>query len=243
MAEFYNESLEQETQIPTTTTQSDVIYLFKNVWEYLLTFINAPIATIRNEDLDTKEAAIILGFLPFSLFLSMWSLMRSIINAMMRFGSELFETSSPAQMRSEALAEIGWGGIFFNGLLTSIVWFALIMFVPLAMARIFKNTQPVDTKKLFSQMVVTTIPVTLLLLLAAVLGFLSLWLWFVPVAVSLVFPLVLHFVVVRNTFRERLDKALYITFGTQVVIAVIAGFWLNAQMNNLFADIMGILLW
>jgi len=243
MAEFYNESIEQETQIPNTTTQSDIIHLFKNTWEYLLKFIKAPIATIRNEDLDTKEAAILLGFLPISLFLSMWSLMRSMINIMVNFGSGLFGTPSPAQMRSEALAEIGWGGIFFNGLLTSAAWFALIMFVPLAMARIFKNMQPIDTKKLFSQMVVITIPVTLLFLLAAILGFLSLWLWFVPVAVSLVLPLLLHFVVVRNTFRGSLDKALYVTFITQVVIAVIAGFWLNAQINNLFADIMGILLW
>jgi len=251
MTEFENKEQEAQTLENThpthdsSSTQPDVILMFKNVWEYLLKFIKAPISTMKTEELDPKEAAILLGFLPISLFLSMWSLMRSLVNlmfnAMLGFGGPFGPT--PTQMRSEMLAEVSWGSIFFNGLVTSAVWFALIMFAPLGIAKLFKNAQVIDMKKLFSQMAVITIPMTCLYLVATVLGFMTLWLWFVPVAVSLVLPLLLHFVIIRNIFKETPDHALYIAFITQVIIILVAGFWLNIQMNNLFADTIGSFFW
>ena len=251
MEEFENKETVQDVQAPKSTqlasesssTEPPAPNLFKNIWEYLLKFIKAPIATIKNEELETTEAVILLGFLPIASFLSTWSLMRSLITSLFRavsgFGFGFGGGPSLAEVRSEALAEINWGRVFFNGLLTHAIWFALIMFAPLMIARIFKNTQTVDMKKLFSQMAVITIPMILLYLLATILGFFGLWLWFVPIAVSFVLPLLLHFIVIRDTFNESPDKALYITFITQVIIVVVASLWINTQL----AEAMGGLFW
>ena len=247
MTEFNNQEQEvQNSAHEASSTQPDVTLIFKNIWEYLLKLAKAPISTIKNEELDLKGAAILLGLLPISLFLAMWSLMRSLINMavnVMTSGLGGLFGPSPAQMRAELLAEISWGSMFFNGLITSAVWFALMMFVPLGIARILKNTQTIDMKKLFSQMVVITIPVTSLFLLATVFGFMALWLWFILVAISLVIPLLLHFVITRNILNETPDRALYITFITQVIIVLVVSFWLNVQMGNMFTDLTGGFFW
>lgn len=231
-----------------TVAPSDVTVAFQNVWTYVLNFIKAPVSTLKSKELGSTEATILLVLLPIAYFTSVWSLIRGLIDAMIRLMDPFglgggWGMPSPAQLRSEALAEVRWGNTFFNGLITSLIWFALMMFVPLIVAGIFKNTQLVDTKKLFSKMAVITIPVTLLFFSATILGFMSLWLWLLPVAASLILPMILHFVIIRDLFNETPDKAIYITFVTQIVILVFLGFWLNSQMNNMFTGMMMGGLW
>ena len=222
-----------------TSKQSKKSNLFKNIWRYLVKFLKAPITTMENDELGFKEAAVLLGVLPFSLFLSIRSLIRSLINSISRAVS--LEITLIDNIAARAFAEINWWSIFFNGLLVIAIWFALMIFVPLILAKIIKISQPFEIKKLFSQIVVITIPMILLYLLATIFGFIRFGLWFLPAVVSLIIPLLLHFVAIRNTCDESPNKVFYITFMTQVVIIIIAAFWLNTHVNIM--GIMSDLLW
>jgi len=256
MLNFENKN-NMQAQIPEQTThldfteeldleaESETSNLFGNILKYIFKFIKAPISTMENAELGSKEAAIILAVFPVTMFLAIWSLIRSLVNSMINAAiqiSGLVETRT-TQIRLRAFAEVSWGRIFFNGILIIAVWIALMVLVPYMLAKISKNPQPIDLKKLFSQIAVITIPMTLLQIIATIFGFISFGLWFIPITVSLLISLLLHFVAIRKTFNESPDKTLYIIFITHVIIVVIVGLWMNALTDNMLMNIMADILW
>lgn len=215
-----------------------------SIGKYLSKFLKSPITTFESEELKTIDAAILLGILPISLLLSIWSLIENLISFRINTAigiSGLLENRTE-QMRLNALADISWQHISLTVLLLFAVWFALMMFVPLIFAK-SKYSQPVQFKNLFSQVAAITLPMSLLFLSATAFGFIGLGFWLIPITVSLVIPLLFHFIVIRRFFPETPNKALYIAIVTQVIFVIITQQVLNAQMDNVLINIMTDIIW
>ena len=220
-----------------------------SIREYLSKFIKAPITTLENEELKTGGAVISLVILPISMLLSIWSLIRSLINFRINSAfkiSRLVEVSGlfeAEQMRARAMAEINWLSISLSVLLIFAVWFALMLFIPMISVKFSKYSQPVQFKKVFSQIATIAVPMSLLFLIATAFGFISFGLWLLPIVVSLTVSLLLHFIAIRRFFPESPNKAFYITIVTQVVFVIITQQVLNAQIDNVLINIMSDIIW
>ncbi|MCL2559727.1 MAG: hypothetical protein FWE07_04505 [Turicibacter sp.] len=255
MEELENKNEELATDAPVdeenveAEKESEILVLFKSTSDYVVNFIKAPVTTLRLSALESKEAAIVTALLPLTLFVSLWSFTRSMVNAVINsmvgfMGTFGMPSSEDIRfIRAEILSEVNWGSLFLDSLLISTAWFALMMFTPFLITKLLKSERAVDLHKLFQKVAAITIPASLLFLVAAAFGFIGLSLWLIPMAVSLVLPLILHFFVNRDIFNETPNKTLYITFITQVIIMAIVVLWLNARMSNAFADMMGSFFW
>ena len=217
----------------------------KMTQDYIISFLKAPITTLKNSELDLSGAIILLGLLPFALFLATWSLMNRLITtlittvsgAMGGLGSLLLPDAG--NLHADAMSTISWGGMFFNVLLLAVTWFALMLFVPILITKILKITTTICLKTLFIQTTVLTIPMTTMFLVATILGFMHLALWFLPVVVAIIAPILLHFTIIRKTWQLDANKTLYIVVITQIVIVIVVGLLfagLAAGMGNSLMD-------
>jgi len=213
---------------------------------YILKFVKSPVATLREEELSFKDAVLLLAVLPFAAFLAIWSLINRLIptfimiisGAMGGLGS-LILPSNPENLHADAMAATNWSGIFVEILLLVAVWFLLMMFVPVLAAKIFKCHKKICLQKLFIQTTVLTIPMSTMLLVATVFGFIGLPLWFLAVIIALIIPILLQFFVVGTTWKLGSDKSVYIVIITQIVVIIIAGLLFASLAAGIGNSLMG----
>jgi hypothetical protein len=129
--------------------------------------------------------------------------------------------------------------MFIGVLSLAVTWFVLMMFLPVVVAKLTKNPQTICLKALFVQTTALTIPMTVMFLLSTILGFMHLALWFLPMVVALIAPILLHFTIIRKTWNLDANKTLYIVIATQIIIVIIVGLLftsLSASMGNSLMD-------
>lgn len=198
----------------------------KTTQNYIITFLKAPISTIQKRDLNFTGAVVLLGLLPFALFLAIWSFLNQFINTAVILVSSSFGglgsflTPNAANIRAEAMMQINWGLVFFGALTLVATWFSLMIFVPILITKFMKDAEPVCLKVLFSKTAASTIPMTILFLVATILGFVHLATWILPFVIALVIPILLHLFVVGLLWRLGADKTTYIVLVTQVIVAI-----------------------
>ena len=221
----------------------------KSTQEYVISFFKAPITTLQNHDLDFTGALILLGLLPFSVFLAVWSLLNRLIGTMVTTVTSSFGglgallMPNATNMRAEMMASINWGGLFFGVLFIVATWFALMMFMPVLITKMMKNIETICLKELFTQLVAMTIPMAVLFLVATVLGFVGLPLWAMPVVVAVVVPILLHLFIIGMTWNLGSDKTTYIVLATQVVAVIVVGLLAIHLFTNVGGSMLDGMFW
>lgn len=221
----------------------------KSTQEYVISFFKAPVTTLQNHDLDFNGALILLGLLPFSVFLAVWSLLNRLIGTMVTTvtssfgGLGSFLMPNAANVRAEMMSSINWGGLFFSVLLVVATWFALMMFIPVLITKLMKNEEVIYIKELFTQLVAMTLPMTVLFLMATVLGFIGLPLWILTVIVAVITPILLHLFVVGMAWNLGSDKTTYIVLATQVVAMIVVGLLAIHLFTNIGGSMLDGMFW
>lgn len=218
--------------------------LFKTTQEYVVSFVKAPITTLQNHDLDVKGSALLLAMLPFALFLAIWSLMNRLISTLITTISGAFGGLGALIMpnadnfHADAMSTINWGGMFFGTLLLVATWFALMMVVPVLLTKIFKITEKICLKQLFTQTTALTIPMTAMSLIATILGFVGLALWFLPMILAVIAPILLQLFVINKTWDLKSNKTFYFVLLTQLIIVIVVGLLLASLISGMGNSLM-----
>ena len=212
--------------------------------DYITSFFKAPITTLKNRELDFKGAIMLLGLLPFAFFLASWSLMNRLIFTLITTVASSFGglgaliLPDAGNLHADAMSTISWGSMFFSAILLVVTWFALIMFVPVLLAKLLKINKTICFKTLFVQTTALTIPISAMFLLATVLGFVGLALWFLPMVVAVIFPILLHFTIVKKTWNFDINKTLYVVVATQIIIVIAVGLLATGLLSGMGNSLM-----
>lgn len=208
-------------------------------WEFLKKFLKNPLSTTRDTELDVKSASLLVAIFPVSMFLALWALINNVLTTLanvlaIEIGS-LFngDYNVAANIRADLVGDFNWMQLFANTLLTSLLWFASITFIPVFIAKLFKIEKKVCYKQLFTSSAIITLPMSILLFAAAFFGVVSLMIWLLIIAVLLIIPFLLHYAVIKQIFAVSSDVAFYIVLLTQAIIILLVSLWSNLQATNL----------
>lgn len=229
---------------PQYRTLNSGIAAAKTAMGYFKNFFRSPATALSTAEIKPPEAAIYVALLPISLLL----LLLAFIWRMTGDIARDWPGVSSSDIREELFEVISMGSAVFETILHSVVWFAIIIIVPIILLKLIGKKDTNTISGVFPTFAAAVLPLIIMYLVSAVITFIHMTAGMVfmisaSTALGTVAFWIMHAIAVKRVFSATTEQAVYASIITSIFATIYSLFGVYRvvflALENLVGDALG----